>query len=318
MAKVRLSFDSGSTWSAVKIGTVILTALRKVLLFLLITVLMTILGYGLFALVFSTDEERRLHRENRMYEKMYEEMLAREQLVGDVITSIQARDSKVYNELFNADPPPVDPIGSLGQHFYNDTLTTEVLVPYVENKADSLHKVVKGVDADFAKIFLSLARRNVVMPPMSLPLDSISYAQVGASTGSKVNPFYKSEAQHNGLDLISSQGSPVYATADGVVAGIARSIKGLGNRIEIVHAGGYTTVYAHLSDMNVILGQRVRRGQQIGTVGRTGNAYAPHLHYELRKDGVPLDPINYVFATVAPEDYANMLYATITTKQSMD
>ena len=318
MAKIDFNFGTRDARSSVKVGAVILKVLKRILFFLLISVGMAVAGYCLFALVFSTDEERRLHRENRMYEKMYEEMLSREKLVGNVITSIQSRDSKVYKELFSAAPPPVDPIGSMVGNFYNDTVSTETLVPYVSARADSLHSVAKSVDADFLKIFLALARSGVATPPMSLPLDSISYAQIGASVGSRTNPFYKSEAQHNGIDLISSQGSPVYAAADGVVKLVKRSVKGLGNRIEIEHEGGYVTVYAHLSEMTVNQGAKVRRGQQIGTVGRTGNAYAPHLHYELHKDGEVLDPIYYFFASVSPQDYANMLYATITTKQSMD
>ena len=88
--------------------------------------------------------------------------------------------------------------------------------------------------------------------------------------------------------------------------------------MEIKHKSGYTTHYCHLDDMYVKRGQKVSRGQKIGTVGMTGKAYAPHLHYEVLKDGVHLDPVNYIFASVTPGEYANMLFMAVNTKQSMD
>ena len=87
---------------------------------------------------------------------------------------------------------------------------------------------------------------------------------------------------------------------------------------EIVHEGGYVSVYAHLESASVRRGQKVKAGQQIGTVGMSGNSFAPHLHYELRLDGKTLDPINYFFGSVTPSEYANMLYMSSNTQQSMD
>ena len=88
--------------------------------------------------------------------------------------------------------------------------------------------------------------------------------------------------------------------------------------MEIKHAGGYTTHYAHLDNVYVLKGQKVRRGQKIGTVGMTGKSYAPHLHFEVLRDGVHMDPVNYIFASVGPDEYANMLYMSVNTMQSMD
>ena len=146
----------------------------------------------------------------------------------------------------------------------------------------------------------------------------LTYPQIGAGTGDKIHPFYKTIAYHNGLDLLASQGEPVYAAADGMVSDASRSSRGQGNIIEITHPGGYLTRYEHLSELNVSKGQFVKRGRRIGSVGMSGQAFAPHLHYEVLADTVYLNPINFIFASVTPEEYANMLFMAANTLQSMD
>ena len=113
------------------------------------------------------------------------------------------------------------------------------------------------------------------------------------------------------------RGTPVFATSDGVVRQVSRSRMG-GIVVEIVHDGGYETAYKHLESASVHNGQTVRAGARIGTVGMSGKSFAPHLHYEVRRNGVPQDPVNYIFASVAPLEYVNMLYVSVNTKQSMD
>ena len=106
--------------------------------------------------------------------------------------------------------------------------------------------------------------------------------------------------------------------ADGVVRYVDHSSTGLGNVVAINHSGGYVTSYAHLENTRVNRGQKVVRGKQIGQVGMSGNSFAPHLHYEVRKDSVRVDPLNYMFASVTPEDYMWMLFMSSNTGQSMD
>ena len=140
----------------------------------------------------------------------------------------------------------------------------------------------------------------------------------GASVGQKVNPFYKVETSHNGVDLIAPQGDPVLAVADGTVTDIIHERKGLGNVVEITHPGGYVTRYAHLADIKVSKGQRVQRGRRIASVGISGNSFAPHLHLELIKDGEYLNPVDCFFAGVTPEEYAAMELMASRTGQSLD
>ena len=144
------------------------------------------------------------------------------------------------------------------------------------------------------------------------------YKYIEQSPHPRINPFYKVPSDHWGLDLISQQGEPVYASADGVVKYVDHSTKGLGNVVAIDHGSGYVTRYAHLENTRVSKGQKVLRGKQIGQVGMSGNSFAPHLHYEVLKDSARLDPLNFMFASVSPEDYIGMLFMSSNTGQSMD
>ncbi len=242
-------------------------------------------------------------------------MLEREALVSDAITNLQVKDNEIYRAIFGAEAPRSNPMGGAGFLAGNDSVPSRRIEEYTDAKSGALLQRTAAVEEALLRVF---AQAQDGLPPLSLPLADVSYAQVGASLGSKVNPFYKVPSQHNGLDLIANQGDPVFAAADGQITAVVSSRKGQGNYVEITHAGGYVTRYAHLSDIPVIKGQTIRRGMRIGAVGTTGNTFAAHLHYEILKDGRYVDPINYFFASVTPEEYMNMLFMSVTTGQSMD
>lgn len=298
--------------------TSVWTVIRKVLVFFVATMSVAVLYYIVFALVFSTDVEQRLKDENRMYASEYPELARKEALMAEVIEGLQLKDDRIYEEIFNTAAPNVDPMESVDFLAGLDSLPDKGLVIYTENKIESLESASERVDANFAAIMKAVQDSGFVMPPMHNPLKDFSFAQTGASVGYKINPFYKVEIQHNGLDMIAPSGSPVYAAADGVVSRVTRSRKGLGNVVEIDHGNGYITRYAHLADVVAVNGRKVTKGTRIGNVGVSGNSFAPHLHYEVLRDTVVLDPVNHLFATVTPEEYMNILVMSVTTGQSMD
>lgn len=282
------------------------------------SIVVTILFYGIFATFFSTDSERSMSGELRTYKKFYEEVPEKEKLLADVLAGLQHKDNSIYKEVFHSTAPGLDPIENLSYFFASDTIPEYRIYSYTRDKSDRLISRAVEVDKMFEDIAELLLRADRQMPPMVLPLKDLSYPQVGASVGSRLNPFYRAYVQHNGVDLIAVRGTVVYATADGEVTYSKNSSGNSGNSIRISHAGGYETVYAHLADRYVRQGQKVVKGQKIGTVGMSGQAYAPHLHYEVIRDGEVLDPINFFFNSVSPEEYANMLYMSVNTMQSLD
>jgi len=312
-----MQFDSRSL-SLGQVTHQVWTVLRDVLYVFGAGVFITLLIYCVFALFFSTDTEKRLARENRAYEHSYSIMKSNQIILRDALTSLQYKDAEVYDHTFHSQAPNVDPMGKLDFLFAGDTIPVSNLAGYTYDKAELLQERTVRVDSVFDAIFTVLARSDSAVPPMTMPLEDISYPQVGAATGSRYSPFYKAFVEHGGLDFIVISGTPVYASADGVVTSGTGSSKMQGKTVELQHEGGYVTRYSHLETILVGRGQKVTRGQKIGTVGMTGRSYAPHLHYEVLKNGKTCNPVNYLFGSVSPQDYANILYMSAKTKQSMD
>lgn len=292
--------------------------LRKVLWFLLSTISVSVVLYAVASPFVRTPEERRMKKHIDSLEHTYAVLMAEDEIIEDVITGLQVKDARIYDALFHSEAPNVDPVGQLSFLFGSDTIPDTKLVSYTTRKAGELEARVVNVEAAFCRIFDAIAEKDFVAPPMRLPLKNINYIQVGAGTGEKMNPFYKARVYHRGLDVIVPRGTSVYAPADGEVYEASRSSKGQGNVVRLNHGGGYRTGYAHLSEIAVTKGQKVRRGQRIGAVGMSGTASAPHLHYEVMKDTLYVDPVNYFFAAVAPDLYANMLFMSANTLQSLD
>lgn len=273
--------------------------------------------YLIFSLVINTDEEKRLKQENRLYEKLYPEMAQKEKLISDVVKDLQARDNAIYKQIFKSQAPSVDPQNSALFFFATDSTEDKDIVEYTERRSLALLDMTSRIDSNFKAVF-SDAASSRILPPMLVPVPDLKFAQVGASVGKKMDPFYKVLTMHTGIDLIAGQGTPVIATADGVVLEVKRSGKGPGNIVEIGHDGGYRTLYAHLQDIVVRKGERVKAGRKIANVGMSGNSFAPHLHYEVHRDSLVLDPVNFFFASFSPEDYMKAAYMAATTGQSLD
>ena len=298
--------------------TSVWAVLRKILMFFVVTISLAILYYILFALIFSTDTEKRLRDENRMYAREYPELEKKERLLSDVVEGLRLRDNRIYEEIFHTSAPNMDMVSSLDFLMGLDSIPDTDIVIYVKGKLDGLDKGVDLVEENFRRIFAAIKDSSFVMPPMNNPLERFTFAQTGASVGEKINPFYKVKMNHNGLDLIAPAGEPVYAAADGVVADVEKSRKGLGNVITLDHGNGYRTRYAHLADMEVRKGMTVKKGKRLGYVGVSGNSFAPHLHYEVLRDTLVMDPVNHFFASVSPDEFVNMLIMSASTGQSMD
>lgn len=293
-------------------------ALKVVLKYTVATVSLSVFYYIVFALLVNTDSEKRLIRENRLYERTYKDLKARESLLSDAIDGLVLKDNQIYEEIFHAPAPEMEHMLSDDYLSVADTIPDHYMVMYAAEKVDEAQSSAARVEANFRKMMELCESGPDKLPPMSLPLKSLSYAQVGASVGMKINPFYKVESMHQGVDLIAPQGDPVVAAADGIVTDVISSRKGSGNVVEITHAGGYVTRYAHLADVTVSEGQRVARGRRIASVGISGNSFAPHLHYEVLKDGVHLDPVDFFFASVSPSEYADIKFMASRTGQSLD
>lgn len=317
-AKERYVFDK-TRMEFRKVTRTVWSVTKKALGYFLVTASLAVVYYVIFSLIVNTDSERKLKRDIQMYKNAYSEMLQKEELIGDVLEGLKVKDENIYRQIFNSDAPDLGTVYPEGFLSVIDSVEDKDIMEYVGKKLELLEDASGRIEANFQRVMAALDSGGVKsLPPLTNPLGDFSYARTGASVGQKINPFYKVSAYHGGLDLISQQGEPVYAAADGVVRYVDHSSKGLGNVVAISHANGYVTSYAHLENTRVNRGQKVVRGKQIGQVGMSGNSFAPHLHFEVRKDSLRVDPLNYMFASVTPDDYMWMLFMSSNTGQSMD
>lgn len=293
---------------------------QRVLRFLLIAAVtafvLAVVLYLVFSVAVNTDVEGRLKRENKMFEKLYPQLLPGQELLDDAISNLELKDGAIYRDVFNSSAPSVDPINTLTA--LNDTVLNTKLIAYASDKSDRMYEDMFKIENSFREALYKVASDNALIPPMFLPLKDISFTQLGASVGLKTNPVLKARVPHKGLDIIVPSGTPVYSSGEGTVTEVVKSNKGSGNTVTISHAGGYVTKYAHLSTMSVKRGQKVKARQKIGTVGMSGSSFAPHLHYEVSYMGQTVDPVNFIFASVSADEYANMFYMAANTEQSMD
>jgi murein DD-endopeptidase MepM/ murein hydrolase activator NlpD len=272
---------------------------------------------GMAALVMSSPQDKALKREIARYEAAYSELKADVDLESEVMENLNRRDGAIYSGLFLTEAPSADAITAADLIADSDSLSDNFYLNYSATKSERLMKMASQVDSTFAEIFRLLQQNADSIPPLTLPLKDMSYAQTGASLGEKQNPFHKKTVQHEGLDIVAPRGTLVWCTAPGVVASVENTRTGLGLTVTVRHPGGFLTRYGQLGDTFVETGKKVKLGDALGTVG-VMPGFAPHLHYEVLYHGVPRDPVNHIFASVSPEDYARMLYISGSTLQSMD
>ena len=136
--------------------------------------------------------------------------------------------------------------------------------------------------------------------------------------GMRVHPIHKVRKMHTGIDFTAPTGTAIQATGNGVVTEVKSSGSGYGLHVVIDHGFDYQTLYGHMSDVHVRIGEKVKKGQQIGTVGRTGTATAPHCHYEVHYNGVPVDPIHYCLDKLTPREYKIIVSQAAAANQSFD
>ena len=198
-----------SRFSFRKVHRTVWNIVRTVVSLVLTSAAVALVTYFILSLFINTDTEKRLARENNMYEKVYGQMLEREQLIGDAVAAMEYKDNQIYREIFNADAPSTDPESDITFAASSDTLPHNELVEFSAGKLDGLLDSATEVEQRLRALQDRFMDSKDSLPPLSIPLKTMSYAQVGATVGDKVNPFYKVPVAHNGLDIIAPQGDPV-------------------------------------------------------------------------------------------------------------
>lgn len=296
----------------------------RVAKYLLATFVIGFTSYLVFPIFIDTPEVRKLKRENQELLTNYELITRRIEQLNSVINNLQRRDEGIYRIIFEAEPIPTSireaGIGGVNRYAELEKLSNSKLIIETTKKVDALTKKAYIQSRSFDEI-TNLAKRKEEMLrsiPAIMPIRDKELTRVASSFGMRIHPFYKVLKMHNGMDFTAPTGTDIFATGDGVVLDIVYAQRGYGNHVVIDHGFGYSTLYAHMSKVAVRKGQRVKRGMVIGYVGNTGTSVAPHLHYEVHRNGQPVNPIHYYFNDLTPEQYEKLVEIASQPTQSFD
>ncbi len=294
---------------------------KTVLIGFLCSIALAVLYYMVYSKVYNTREEIALEADNARVEQEIASLEKRLGMLDSTLSWLQYRDRNIYRTIFHAEPPAMVSIErELFEQSDIDTGKIDRLierstfwVKQLETRASMIDIYIKSVESEFDQL-----GSDVLYIPSIVPVEGFSVNQVGASFGSKVNPFLQKIVNHNGIDLLSSSGTKVLAAATGVVESVATSTKGDGNVLAINHLNGYKTRYCHLEKVLVHRGQRVQKGDVVAIVGNSGVSLVPHLHYEVMYCNKYVDPINYFFAQLTPRNFRQVMSISYNAGQSLD
>jgi murein DD-endopeptidase MepM/ murein hydrolase activator NlpD len=273
---------------------------------------------------FPSANERTLQLENanlksslRILDQQIEELEQR-------LAALEKRDNSVYRSIFEADPIPDSARAKMLEEIAElkkvRSMSQDELVEGMAQQLQRLHNRMQFQQTSFRNIEKMIERKEDLLAaiPAIQPVSNQDLERVASGFGYRIDPIYKVPKMHAGLDFTAPTGTPIYATADGVVKEANFNTGGYGNHVVVNHGFGYETLYGHMVRIKARRGQRVKRGEIIGWVGNTGKSTGPHLHYEVIKNGIKVDPIYFFYNDLTPEQYNRLLQLAATRNQSFD
>jgi murein DD-endopeptidase MepM/ murein hydrolase activator NlpD len=323
MSKINYKFNSKSL-SFEKITVPVRKRVWKVISYLATGLVFATITIILAYKYLDSPKEKQLKRENAEMAVQFELLNGRLDEITKVLADIQERDNNVYRTIFEAEPIPasIRQAGFGGVDRYKELQgydNSELLIEtskrldriskqlYIQSKSfDEVAALVKGKEKLLASI------------PAIQPISNKDLRHQPSGFGWRTHPIYKTAEFHPGMDFAAAQGTEIYATGDGTVERADALAQGYGNHVVINHGYGYKTLYGHMNSMVVRAGQQVKRGQLIGYVGSTGLSTAPHVHYEVVKAGEKMNPINYYYNDLTPEQYQKLIELSSQSSQSFD
>ena len=323
MSKVKYRFNTKSlTYEKAKVTSK--EVILRVLSYLATGTVFAVITIFLANKFLPSPTQKKQNRELEVVKLQYDLLNKKMKQVQTVLNDLQDRDDNIYRVIFESEPIPssIRNAGFGGSDRYKDLEgysntqlmqeTTERLDRitkqlYIQSKSfDEVVKMAKGKEKLIASI------------PAIMPLNNKNLKHLPSGYGWRTHPIYKTQEFHPGMDFTAEQGTPIYATGDGVVELADANAQGYGNHVVINHGFGYQTLYGHMSRMATTPGKKVKRGDLIGYVGSTGLSTGPHVHYEVIKNGEKVNPINFYYNDLSPQEYQLMLELSSKSTQSYD
>ena len=297
--------------------------IRQTGIYILAGIVIGILFLYLFLTFFPSPREKQLLREKTSLESQLEVLNNQVDQMQVVMTDLQQRDDNLYRVLFGAEPIPLSVRqGAQRKIDYYEQLaqmTNSELAADLALKVDLLEKEIYVQAKSYDEVAQMAKEQEIRMEniPAIQPVMNKDLKRVASGYGMRIDPVYHVRKFHQGMDFTAPTGTEVFATGNAKVD-FAGWKQGYGNTVILDHGYGYKTLYAHLYKILVRKGQKVRRSDIIALVGNTGKSTGPHLHYEVRLNNKPVDPRNYYFYDLSPEEYDQMIQLSNNFGQMLD
>lgn len=295
----------------------LVTPLRVKLLRVFGFISAALVSSALIIWVYTSFFPRAIDRETELkYEAIkdnYATLAAKTKTLQQQMAELEKRDNDVYRSIFEANPlsdsartkaveksKEIAKVNLLKEDELGDEIAKTLnnitaRVAYQFQSYDAIEKLINNQEAKLASI------------PAIQPVSNKQLTRIASGFGMRIDPVYATPKMHKGLDFTAPQGTPIYATGDGVAEVPGYSESGFGNHVIINHGYGYETLYGHMVRVKVSNGQRVKRGEVIGWVGSTGKSTGPHCHYEVHINGQAVDPVYFFYNDLNAEQYDRLL-----------
>ena len=273
---------------------------------------------------FESPREKALNRELQNLDLQYNLLTKKMTEAEAVLKNVENRDNGIYRLYFEANPIPEEQrnqgFGGVNRYKKYEGFNNSELIISANKRIDILQKriIIQSKSLDEITTLAKDKEKILARIPAIQPIKNEDLTRMASGYGYRSDPFTKVRKFHYGMDFTAPRGTPIYASGDGVVKRADGRASGYGNHIRIDHGYDYVSLYAHLYKYNVNVGQKVRRGDLIGYVGSSGRSVGPHLHYEVFKDNIRINPLNFYYGNLSTEEFNRLLSIASIENQSLD
>ncbi|MGZ5254925.1 MAG: M23 family metallopeptidase [Flavitalea sp.] len=323
MKKIKYYYNT-NTLRYEKLETPLRVKLLRVLGFLSAAFVTALIIVSIAYKYFPSANEKILLQQNSELQEHLLVMEAQTKKLDQRMAELEDRDNEVYRAIFEANPIPdsarareIEQQAELARVLRLSQSELETSIIQTLNVLENRMRVQENSYVQITN-FIKNKEQLLASTPAIQPVSNSDLKRVASGYGYRIDPIYKTTRFHAGLDFTAPQGTPIYATANGTIKVAGNQGNGYGNHVVINHGYGYETLYGHMFRVKARGGQRVKRGEIIGYVGSTGKSTGPHCHYEVHKNGRPIDPVYFFYNDLTPEQFDRMLKMAAASNQSFD
>ncbi len=323
MKKIKFFYNT-NTLRFEKLETPFKVRMLRIFGFVAASLVTSIIIVSVMYRYFPSANEKKLMAQNNALRDDYKVLQDKVLQLQLQMEELENRDNNVYRAIFEAKPIPdsirVKKMETSKELNLVEQLSQSTLVNSLKDQLNNLSYRIGFMDKSYAEIGDMLKNKEKLLAaiPAIQPVSNKNLSAISSGFGYRIDPVYKVSKFHAGLDFTAPQGTPIYATADGKVKEANYNASGFGNHVVISHGFGYETVYGHMVRIKARAGKTVKRGEVIGYVGSTGKSTGPHCHYEVHRNGQPVDPVYYFYNDINPAQFDRLLKQAASGNQSFD